>query len=122
MRSCVKLLQAHQSRARHKPISFGLGSAQRGGQLDSVQGQEQHCNDGEHQGLGTQCWDRDVGRLCRVSIQVERGKNEGNDRSKGTEAGQSVWLDLSLQGEGLCDPRPRLSGFRPGPEVLQAHC
>lgn len=30
------------------------------------------------------------------SVQVERGKKEGNDRSKGTEAGQRLWLDLSL--------------------------
>lgn len=96
MRSCVKLLQAHQSRARHESISFGLGSAQHGGQLDSVQGQEQHGNDGDTKdwalSAGTGMWGGPAG----VSVQVERGKNEGNDRSKGTEAGRRVWLDASL--------------------------
>lgn len=41
---------------------------------------------------GTEMWDGPAG----VSVQIGRGKNEGNDRSKGTEAGKKVWLDLSL--------------------------
>lgn len=89
MRSCSRHIGP-------EPVGFSLGRAQHGASWTLYKGRSSIVTMGN-----TMDWALSAGTGMLVgsaggSVQVERGKKEGNDRSKGTEAGQRLWLDLSL--------------------------